>query len=152
MITANKQGFLKRLLMQDSSVVQSEFCWQPMVHMLLRQMWLKKQSLSTRQVSMQLLNTHFLLKTHWESMVQSGMQRPSVQRLLFSQSPSRRQVIRTRMHSVLGDPMNPAEQEQLVSCFSGRHWAFIPQKPSMGQGLTHCPRTLASPSWHSKLD
>ena len=41
MITANKQGFLKRLLMQDSSVVQSEFCWQPMVHMLLRQMWLK---------------------------------------------------------------------------------------------------------------
>lgn len=83
---------LTHLLPEHASfALQSSSARQPKVHILFRQMWPRKQSLSSRQVSKQLLRMHFSFIAHSSSMVQIGKQTFSRQVLPSLQSPLLRQ-------------------------------------------------------------
>lgn len=66
------QGLMHLFVMQASFALQSSSARQPNAHMLCRQMWPKKQSLSSLQVRRQFPWTHFSLKAHSLSLVQIG--------------------------------------------------------------------------------
>jgi len=84
-------GFTHLLPRHASFALQSSSARQPNEHMLFRQMWPRKQSLSSRQVSRQLPRMHFSFNAHSLSTVQIGRQTFSWQVLPSLQSPLPRQ-------------------------------------------------------------
>ena len=129
-----------------------------MAHIPLRQTWLKKQSLSTRQVSIQFPATHFSLSAHPLSDLQLGTHRPSLHNCVTTESVlpsthslSRAQAVGMRIHSLVALPVNPAEQEQTFLCEAARQTAFIPHPPER-QGSIHRPLMQDSELVHSTSD
>jgi len=81
-------GFTHLFAKHASFALQSSSARQPNEHILFRQMWPRKQSLSNRQVSKQLPLMHFSFNAHSSSAIQIGKQTfsrqvlPSLQSLL----------------------------------------------------------------------
>lgn len=131
------QGFMHLLFKHDSLPLQSSSLWHPKTHLLCRQMWPRKQSLSTRQVRTQFPEMHFSFKAQSWSEPQTGMHIVSAQVLPSEQSVFDEQATGIRTHSMSEFPVKPAGQVHCFSCRWVRHSAFIPQACCRSHGFMH---------------
>lgn len=98
------QGLMHLFVMHASFALQSSSARQPKVHMLCRQMWPRKQSLSSLQVNRQFPRTHFSLNAHSLSLEHMGRHTlsrqvfPSLQSLVSLQDTGTGKKLNNRLY------------------------------------------------------
>ena len=138
-VEESAQGSTHRLAIHDWDVGQSELTLHPTKHMLFKQTWPKKQSLSNRQVSIHWPFWHLSFGAQFVSDKHSSMQIPSTQFIFSGQLWSEIQVLGTRTHSTSPFPVNEGGQVHLLMWFTVWQFAFNPQGLRASQGALHCP-------------
>ena len=142
---ATEQGSTHWLAMQDCVEGQSVCSLQPTRHILLRQTWPRKQSLSTRHVSMHCPLLQRSLAAHSLSEPQRSMQMPSWQPIpLAGQATSLTQVVGMRTHSTSELPVNWGGHEQSFLWPAVEHSALTPHALGSEHGSRHRPAVQIS--------
>lgn len=110
----SRQGFMHLLSLHDSLALQSSSEWQPITHILWRQICPRKQSLSTRHVNIQFSFKHFSFNAQSLSAMQLCLQILSRHELFPIQSSRTLQDVGILTHSMSSFPVKPGGHEQCL--------------------------------------